>query len=226
MKFSWTLWMLGNTRLPLGLRRNPWMSELIFVLTHFSILLISSSLALTLSCISLLPKSSIKKGSSLNDFVSLPLNFLNLSLRFSTIWMNLYLVFVILQMDTAMKAPHHEIACSWFGLVKSPETVQHWIFWRDTHTEMGDREENHGKVLHIAGLHPHTREKDIKDEFSKHGDITECKLVVDPHTGESIFSLCLNQQRNLAALPLSLQPPKKLLKIWFQNWMGRSWMAE
>lgn len=84
-----------------------------------------------------------------------------------------------------------------------------------TRVEMADRrgEENPGTILHIAGLHPHTREKDIRSEFSKLGDVIECRLVVDPHTGTSCVDDSLTLQRSQGVLP-SLQWP-------LQSWPER-----
>jgi transformer-2 protein len=54
-----------------------------------------------------------------------------------------------------------------------------------------EEDQNPGTVLHVANLHPHTRERDIREEFSKYGDVLECRLILDPHTGTHIASLKL-----------------------------------
>lgn len=57
---------------------------------------------------------------------------------------------------------------------------------------------NPGTVLHIANLHPQTREWDLRALFSQFGRVVECVLVMDPHTGNLNYcTLC------------SLNPPEE-----------------
>lgn len=44
-------------------------------------------------------------------------------------------------------------------------------------------EQNPGTNLHIAGLDPLTREKDIKTACERFGRVLDCKLIMDPRTG-------------------------------------------
>lgn len=43
-------------------------------------------------------------------------------------------------------------------------------------------------VLGIFGLSPHTREKDLKDAFSKYGKLNQCRLIIDKRVCNFIYS--------------------------------------
>eukprot|EP01120_Amphizonella_sp_Union-15-10_P007340 TRINITY_DN2465_c0_g1_i1.p1 TRINITY_DN2465_c0_g1~~TRINITY_DN2465_c0_g1_i1.p1 ORF type:complete len:233 (+),score=2.99 TRINITY_DN2465_c0_g1_i1:87-785(+) len=42
-----------------------------------------------------------------------------------------------------------------------------------------------GKVLGVFGLHPRTRESDLRAEFSRYGHLSEINLITDHRTGQS-----------------------------------------
>jgi len=42
-----------------------------------------------------------------------------------------------------------------------------------------------GKVLGIFGLSGETRESDLRDEFTRFGDLEECTLIIDKRSGQS-----------------------------------------
>lgn len=44
---------------------------------------------------------------------------------------------------------------------------------------------NKGLQLFVAGLSFITNEKDLEEKFGKYGRVKECRVVRNPHTGES-----------------------------------------
>lgn len=62
-------------------------------------------------------------------------------------------------------------------------------------------EQNPGTNLHIAGLDPLTREKDIKTACERFGRVLDCKLIMDPRTGlYQLNHLLIHDFRNVKVL--------------------------
>lgn len=62
-------------------------------------------------------------------------------------------------------------------------------------------------VIYISGLNPLTREKELRAEFSKYGNIEKCELIIDPFLGILKFFLFLliiqEESRGFAFITMS-----------------------